>query len=62
MQHSKEEKQQEKISKLQRELEASKKKIKSLENKLSTSERKRKILKADSDKKKQIRNPIFTAC
>jgi len=52
MRHSKEEKQQEKISKLQRQLEDSKKRIKSLENKLSTSERKRRILKTDSDKKK----------
>jgi predicted RNase H-like nuclease (RuvC/YqgF family) len=52
MLHSKEEKQQEKISKLQRQLEESKKKIKSLENKLSTSERKRKNRTADRDKKK----------
>ena len=52
MRPSKEEKQQEKISKLQQQLEESKKKIKSLENKLSTSERKRKELKTESDKKK----------
>jgi len=54
----KEEKQQEKISKLQRQLEESKKKIKSLKNKLSTSERKRKELMADSDKKKSKHGPL----
>jgi hypothetical protein len=47
MRISRENKLEEKISKLQRQLDLSKKEVKSLRNKLSTSERKRKSLKAD---------------
>jgi septal ring factor EnvC (AmiA/AmiB activator) len=50
---SKEEKQQEKLSKLQEQLALTRKKIKSLENKLSTSERKRKSLLDERSKKKE---------
>jgi hypothetical protein len=50
MNTSREEKQVEKISKLQQELEKTRKRVKSLECKLSTSERKRKALAGDKKK------------
>ena len=52
MRISKEQKQEEKIFKLQQELDLSKKENKSLKNKLATSERKRKSLMGDSRKRK----------
>ena len=51
MRISKEQKQEEKIFKLQQELDLSKKENKSLKNKLATSERKRKSLMGDRGKK-----------